>query len=78
MLLAFNDVKHYLISPPLLTYFSAKLPLVLTCGMSYKALGAYLAHMCDGVARNALSLTEQRYSSTEKEFKLRSDMQYKN
>ena len=68
----FCNLKHYLISPPVLSYFSANLPLVLTCDASDKALGTCLAHVIDGIEKpiahisRALTPTESRYSTTEK------------
>lgn len=70
---AMNELKQAIINPPILSYPDFEKPFILTTDASNGALGAILSQGKEGedlpiyFASRALSDTEKRYSTTEKE-----------
>lgn len=56
-----------------LTYFNAKLSIVITCDVSTYGIGAVISHIIQGEEKlvlfssNTLSIMEQKYSNLERE-----------
>jgi hypothetical protein len=69
----FDEIKRRIASPPTLAHFDVAAPTRVTADSSAYALGACLSQIQDGVERpvafasRTLSLTERRYSASERE-----------
>lgn len=68
-----RTLKELLTSPPVLAHFSLDCPTLVTCDASATAAGAVLSQLQNGIERpvafasRAFSLTEQKYSTGERE-----------
>lgn len=68
-IVSFNNIKKALVSSPVLGYYSAKDPIVISCDASKHGLGASIWQKGKPVAYGSKSLTttEQAYAQIEKE-----------
>ncbi len=70
---AVRTLKELLTNPPVLAHFSLDCPTLVTCDASATAAGAVLSQLQNGIERpvafasRAFSLTEQKYSTGERE-----------